>query len=204
MSPENRTQSPSNYLKELRFMAKQHGPEIATICEEVFGLPEFDIWSACQHPLGHHYGHNGLAKHTYEVAKLVRENGFIIGGFGHPVDWNVLFLASVFHDIGKIYDYNFCVTPEKVEWVGTPHKRLIHHISRSGIIWSKAVDKTSLCKDLHDDVLHCILSHHGKREFGSPVAPFSREAWILHLCDSLSARSDDCSRLDMVVVGAKQ
>jgi len=42
----------------------------------------------------------------------------------------------------------------------------------------------------HDAVLHCILSHHGRREWGSAVAPSSREAWLVHLADMKSARMD--------------
>ena len=47
--------------------------------------------------------------------------------------------------------------------------------------------------DEHDEVLHAILSHHGRREYGSPVSPSTRIAWLLHLCDSISARMFDCN-----------
>ena len=53
---------------------------------------------------------------------------------------------------------------------------------------------------IEDEVLHCILSHHGQRAWGSPVAPKSIEAWILHLCDGLSARADDYKTLDLFSV----
>jgi 3'-5' exoribonuclease len=84
------------------------------------------------------------------------------------------------------------------EWVGTNHKRLVHHISRSAIEWSKAVETTNSCRDIEESVLHAILAHHGRREYGSPVAPNSRLAWILHLSDQMSARMNDCDTNDMI------
>ncbi len=35
---------------------------------------------------------------------------------------------------------------------------------------------------------HIILSHHGKQEFGSPVLPLTREAFIIALIDDLDAK----------------
>jgi 3'-5' exoribonuclease len=36
-----------------------------------------------------------------------------------------------------------------------------------------------------------ILSHHGKREFGSPVEPMTTEAEIVHWADEASAKAND-------------
>lgn len=75
----------------------------------------------------------------------------------------------------------------------------IHHISRSALIWSHAVvEHPEFSDKYHDVVLHNILSHHGSREWGSPVAPKTQAAWLLHLCDGISARMNDCDRLDLV------
>lgn len=194
---------------DLRDMALNIGKDVAKISEEVLSLPKFSTHSACSHIQGHHYGQHGLSQHTFEVASLCMVNAGISDMIGNRlVNTNVLFLSALFHDVGKIWDCESSIGSLRafegggggfpVIWTGTTHKRKIHHISKSAIIWSKAVEKTQLFKDIEDEVLHCILSHHGSRQFGSPVAPLSREAWILHLCDSLSARSNDCDRLDML------
>ena len=39
---------------------------------------------------------------------------------------------------------------------------------------------------------------HGQREWGSPVMPKSRVAWLLHLSDGISARMADCETTDHV------
>ncbi|NJO65739.1 MAG: HD domain-containing protein [Richelia sp. RM2_1_2] len=133
-----------------------------------------------------------------------------------------MFLAALFHDVGKLWDY----TPYKkyhngyeeaffslqeilncfnrkepnymweLCWKGNPHKRLIHHISRSALCFQEAALKYNLSSEITDNILHAILSHHGLKEWGSPVAPKTRLAWLLHLCDGLSARMNDCNRVD--------
>ena len=124
------------------------------------------------------------------------------------IDKRLLFLAALFHDAGKQYDYYRITTPKHpfakekiVQWKNTEHKRKIHHISRSGILWSKAADKYGVSEEDHDQVLHCILSHHGRRDCGSPVSPKGKMAWLLHLTDSISARMDDADQLDFIVKG---
>lgn len=37
-------------------------------------------------------------------------------------------------------------------------------------------------------VTHCMLAHHGRYEWRSPIEPKSPEAWILHSADMLSAQ----------------
>jgi len=83
-------------------------------------------------------------------------------------------------------------------WRSTEHKRLIHHLSRSAIEWAKC--STSLGIKLQEEVLHVILSHHGNRLAASPVAPKTREAWLVHLCDGISARLYDADTFDIVKI----
>jgi 3'-5' exoribonuclease len=93
----------------------------------------------------------------------------------------------------------FVEAPASVSWSGSPHKRMIHHISRSAIEWSLAASReTTLTTEMHEEVLHAILAHHGTRAWGSPVAPKSRIAWLVHLCDNISARMYDADTLDTV------
>lgn len=137
----------------------------------------------------HHYGNGGLQYHTWEVVSLCLDNARRFSA----LDIDTLYLAALYHDIGKTYDYGI----KDGAWIGTVHKRQIHHISRSALIWSD-ISKECGYHDKNDAVLHCILSHHGQREWGSPVAPATKEAWMLHLCDAMSARMDDCEKMDIL------
>jgi hypothetical protein len=115
-------------------------------------------------------------------------------------------LAALFHDTGKMFDYELVEhdtttwgDPAPEYWKPNDHRRLIYHVPRSALIWHDVIRKfPELEAKYHDVVLHDILAHHGKREFGSPVAPKTRAAYLVHLCDSISARMDDCERIDAV------
>lgn len=181
-------------LQSLRSLAAEIG--VSDIASLVLDDPRFPIWSASSQHYQHHYGTGGLAQHTYEVVALCLENRRMVEGFGRPVpSERETYLAGLAHDWGKLDDYTE-IAPGN--WTGTPHKRLIHHISRSAILWSRAVDRFPAYRDIEEEVLHAILSHHGMRQWGSPVAPKSRLAWLLHLADSMSARMADADTLDVV------
>lgn len=193
----------NNCKNELEGWSYEQGKATYVISQQIFAkLPQFEYWSGSCKPIHHHYGDYGLAKHTQEVIALMFSTKNTL-----KLDLrnDLIFLAGLFHDIGKLWDYTRTplITENTYEsgthWIGTPHKRQIHHISRSALVWSKAVDETCLFIDEHDEVLHAILAHHGMREWGSPVSPNSQLAWLLHMSDQTSARLDDCNRWDIVV-----
>ena len=41
---------------------------------------------------------------------------------------------------------------------------------------------------LKNELVHCILAHHGKMEFGSPKVPAIMEAMALHMADNADAK----------------
>lgn len=160
----------------------------------------FATWSGSCNSNHHHYGTGGLAQHTMEVIEFAQING-IKTEWLHQIhfDRTALFLACLYHDVGKMWDYEKSEVHGQEIWQPTPHRRLVHHISRSALVWSNNCrDVGGVSSHLHDEVLHAILSHHGQRSWGSPVAPKTRTAWLLHLSDQLSARMDDCDTCDVV------
>ena len=53
-----------------------------------------------------------------------------------------------------------------------------------------AAQSTAPCTERELTLLHhLILSHHGRLEFGSPVAPMTLEAEVLHYADHASAKT---------------
>ena len=66
-------------------------------------------------------------------------------------------------------------------------------------MWTQAAMRDAVIfSNYHEDVLHAVLAHHGTREAGSPVAPKSRVAWLVHLCDGISARMYDADTMDVI------
>jgi len=182
------------------------GGVVLDVANVVLKDEKFSLWSGSSQPIQHHYGEGGLVRHTLEVVELCFQVKNYYEGV-YEIDATELFLSALFHDAGKMYDYKPHVRDDVASrydynhWRSSEHKRMIHHISRSGIIWSKACDKQKSQEFLnkyHDKVLHAILAHHMQRQAGSPVAPKSRVAWILTLCDNLSARVDDADRWDIL------
>lgn len=166
---------------------------VSEISSIVLEDSRFPIWSGSSKSGQHHYGTGGLIEHTLEVIELCLINNAYFDKL-KQADPVKLFLAALFHDVGKMWDYRINILSK--EWEGAPHKRNIHHIARSAIVWSSAAEKFKF--EDSDEVLHAILAHHQLREWGSPVSPNSKIAWLLHLCDGISARVEDCDYMTYV------
>jgi 3'-5' exoribonuclease len=182
-----------NYLKE---EADDLG--VSDACNVLLDDKRFSIWSGSSKPEQHHYGDGGLLKHTAEVVRLCLMNNVVMN---YKIDERELFLAALFHDAGKMWDYvHTGHSEDSGKWVSAPHKRKIHHISRSSIYFNQVASNYLLPQGFEearvDEVTHAILAHHGQRAWGSPVAPKTKLAWMLHLCDGISARMDDCDKND--------
>lgn len=202
-------------IDKLRSQADNFG--VRKIADYMLDDPRFPLWSGSPHVQQHHHGTGGLITHVSEVVNMC----LLIREIHYPnINAKVLFLSALLHDWGKLWDFEpvqldsgeiieHCeALPLKdiddgTTWQGTTHKRNIHHISRSAMEWSKAVALSGECKDIEDQVSHAILAHHGQREWGSPVAPNTPIAWLLHGCDMISARMNDCEKIDYLKISRR-
>jgi 3'-5' exoribonuclease len=103
----------------------------------------------------------------------------------YPIlDRDLLVTGVILHDIGKIrelsWDTGFDYTVEGV---------LLGHIQIGVDLVEKTIAGLPDFPDrLRTLVLHMILSHHGKLEFGSPKLPMIPEALVLNFLDDLDAK----------------
>lgn len=190
------TDERQRYLTELKSMAASHG--VAGLAAHVLDDPRFLISSGSHTLTAHHYGEGGLLKHTWEVVILAMRTVHFYLKFHPTIDDKEVFLSALFHDYGKLWDYDH--DADSNSWTANRHRRTIHHIPRSAFEWQKVAERYSLDPIFTDRVTHNILSHHGSRACGSPVAPYTREAYIVHLSDCMSARVDDCDRIDLITI----
>ncbi len=174
------------------------------LADVILNDPLFSIWSAAGRKGVHHYGKGGLLKHTTEVMNLMLSSKEVLK---LTTPNYLIFLSALWHDYGKLWDYQPCgnnkiwvgdsYEPAYDEWENADHKYKIHHISRSTIEFNKIAHACLLPQNDTDAITHAILSHHGRKEWGSPVEPRSELAWLLHLADSMSARLNDWSTINL-------
>ncbi len=126
---------------------------------------------------GHHAYEGGLVNHTSEVLTYSLDFARSLPN----VNIKILAIAAIWHDYCKIFDYD-------EHGKGTIYRTLIRHLSGSFAEFMKYANENTLSQDLIIGVGHCILAHHGRQEWGSPVLPQTVEAFILHSADMLSCQ----------------
>ena len=131
---------------------------------------------------GHHAQLGGLLKHTTEVAAIARTIARTSGA-----DRQLVLAGVLLHDIGKLESYR---------WDGyfehTAVGRLIGHVVLGALTLDRRIRQSTPppCTDgERDTLLHLVLAHHGRLEFGSPVLPITLEAEVLHWADNASAKT---------------
>ena len=173
-------------------MAKQFN--VYFLAWELLDNPKFLECSGSSKPEIHHYGTGGLIVHTHEVVQISQQVNTCLGS---PANATQLFLAALYHDAGKMFDYRQVKRiinrggEFEMIWEAAPHKDLIGHLSRSALIWNAAAFKFDYDSQDSDEILHGILAHHGERAWGSPVTPKTPLAWLLHCADNMSAKVNE-------------
>lgn len=131
---------------------------------------------------GHHAQLGGLLKHCTEVAVIARAVARSCGA-----DLDLVLAGVLLHDIGKLESYS---------WHGTfdftQAGSLVGHVVLGTLMVDRRLDEEEElpCTELERQLLlHLILSHHGKLEYGSPITPMTLEAEVLHWADNASAKT---------------
>ena len=128
----------------------------------------------------HHSFMGGLMEHSLSVVRLCE---FYCKNY--PIlNRDLLISAALCHDIGKIEELS--PFPENDY---TDEGQLLGHIIIGCEIISKKAQKIEgFPEKLLNELKHCILSHHGELEYGSPKKPAIIEALALNLADNTDAK----------------
>lgn len=128
----------------------------------------------------HHGFMGGLLEHSLSVAKLCN---YIAGAYP-VIKRDLLVTAAIFHDIGKIDELS--TFPENDY---TDEGQLVGHIVMGAMMLKERIKTIEgFPKVLADELIHCILAHHGELEFGSPKKPGIIEAMALAHADNMDAK----------------
>lgn len=128
----------------------------------------------------HHSFSGGLLEHTLSVLELC---GFYAKQY-KEIDKDLLYTAALFHDVGKLEELSSFPIVEY-----TDSGQLLGHIMIS-IEWvgSKIRTIDGFPEKLAYLIKHCIISHHGELEYGSPKKPQIIEAFALNFADNTDAK----------------
>lgn len=128
----------------------------------------------------HHAWLGGLLEHIVSLLGLANS----VAAHYPEIQRDLLLTGVILHDIGKLRELSW-----KSGFDYTPEGQLLGHIQIGvGIATRKMDQLPDFPNRLKTIVLHMILSHHGKLEFGSPKLPMIPEAVMLHYLDDLDAK----------------
>lgn len=135
----------------------------------------------------HHEFRGGLVRHCYEMTCLTET----MCGLFPELDRDLLLTAVFLHDLGKIDEMTHDL---HVDY--TDAGKLVGHLQIGvDMAQEKMREIDGFPEELRMHLIHCILSHHGMLENGSPVLPKTLEAVVLHHIDNLDAQASAISRI---------
>jgi 3'-5' exoribonuclease len=128
----------------------------------------------------HHVYLGGLLDHTLSVASMAES------ACRHYKNLNrdLVIASTILHDIGKVAELSYSRS-----FGYTDEGNLLGHISIETMWVQDAMSSIeNFPEEIRRQLLHILLSHHGKQEFGSPVLPKTPEAILVHYLDDLDGK----------------
>ena len=171
------------YLELAKMVQEMENPYLKKLCSSFFledkaFEKDFKFHSAAKNV--HHGYVGGLLEHTLSVAKLC-----MYYTQAYPMlNKDLLLAAAMFHDIGKLQELS--VFPENDY---TDAGQLLGHIMIGAeLVGERIRTIPGFPVKLANELKHCILSHHGELEYGSPKKPAIAEAMALSFADNTDAK----------------
>lgn len=127
----------------------------------------------------HHTDKGGLLQHVSEVVKNVSALATIYDYV--EMDVELVIVGALLHDIGKTVEMP---TDGSVSY--TAKGNMLGHITIGAHLLTKYAIEIGMNDENLYRILHLVATHHGKVEYGSPVAANTPEAVLLNLCDMVS------------------
>jgi 3'-5' exoribonuclease len=123
----------------------------------------------------HHAYQGGLLEHTVSCLKLAHR----LSDHYPQVDRDLLVAGAFFHDLGKIRELSY---DRQIEY--SDEGRLIGHLVMTAQWIHDKARRVGVPRDLEHQVVHLVLAHHGRLDYGSPKLPMTLEALLTDEIDS--------------------
>lgn len=128
----------------------------------------------------HHAWLGGLLEHVISLLTMAER----VAAHYPLLDRDLLLTGVILHDIGKTRELSWTTGFDY-----TIEGNLLGHIQFGTEMVDKAVEQLpGFPERLRTLVIHMILAHHGKLEFGSPKLPMIPEALALNFVDDFDAK----------------
>jgi 3'-5' exoribonuclease len=173
------------WLELQQLIAGMRNPHLRELLSRIVSTHEvkLQIWPAARSV--HHAYRGGFLEHVLKMA----EAGRVLSGL-YGADSDLVVAGALLHDIGKLQELEYDIT--------TSYSRdgnLVGHITLGVVMVSDAIRQIHDFPDtLRTELLHLIASHHGEKQFGSPVEPMTIEALIVATIDELDATINQVRR----------
>ena len=135
----------------------------------------------------HHGFVGGLLEHTLSVTKMCDYYTSV-----YPIlNRDLLLAAAICHDIGKTKELSSFPENDYTD----EGQFLGHIVMGTEMVGEKIRKIDGFPKVLENELKHCIISHHGEFEFGSPKKPAIVEAIALNFADNTDAKIQSFTEL---------
>ena len=173
--PEGAARKISEFVNSIK------NERIRNICLDLMERDEFKE-RFYTYPAGnkmHHAETYGLVCHTERIMEAVDK---LCGVY--PCNRDIVIAAVLFHDVGKIFELK-----PNAAGIGEYTKyALLGHIYIGASMIEEYYNIGLITEEEYLLLTHCVLAHHGKKDWGSPVEPMIPEAVLIHAIDSLDAQ----------------
>jgi 3'-5' exoribonuclease len=160
------------------FIESISNPQLKNLLENIFVKNEHVKNNIKTHSAAktfHHGYMGGLIEHLVSVTSIC---DFLSTQYKF-INRDVLIVSALLHDVGKLYE----LSPFPDNDYTDEGELLGHIVIGVEIITEEAAKIPNFPKEILNMVKHCIVSHHGELEFGSPQRPKTIEAMVLHSAD---------------------
>ena len=169
------------YNELLAYVGEVSNPDLRSMLEGIFNDP--DIREKFKtHPAAieiHHNWVGGLLTHTLEVLKYCLLSYKLFPA----MDKDLLIAGALLHDIGKLDEIEIT---SRIK--GSVKGQLLSHVVIGSIFVYEKCKEYNLDEELTDKLLHIVISHHGRNEYGSPKEPMTAEAITVYYADESSSK----------------